>query len=107
MAHFAHDSGIADVLERYCQELIRVKLPIAGIYLFGSYAKGTQKEQSDIDIAIFWDKDTLNRLEADVQLLKLTRNIDLRIEPHSFCREDVIDPDPFVKEILAHGKRID
>ena len=107
MALVAHYQGIDDVLKSYRMALKLNNLPIACIYLFGSYAKGTEREQSDIDLAVFWDTNTLNRLEADIQLLKLTRTIDLRIEPHSFCNEDMADPDPFVREILTHGKRLE
>ena len=106
MADLMYKSEIDEVLDNYKNLLALNHLPISSIYLFGSYSKGMQKENSDIDIAVFWDTETLNRFEADVQLLKLTRTIDLRIEPHSFCKGDMDDPDPFLQQILLNGKRL-
>lgn len=37
---------------------------------------------------------------------RLTRHVDLRIEPHSFSRRDFENPDPFVREIITTGERI-
>jgi hypothetical protein len=55
---------------------------------------------------VFWDLDEIDGFDEDVQLMRLTRNVDLRIEPHSFSRKDFENPDPFVKEILATGQRL-
>jgi uncharacterized protein len=56
------------------------------IYLFGSYAKGSPKENSDIDIGILAkDLSTIPKSEyrdIDRQLMYDTINIDARIEPH-------------------------
>ena len=38
--------------------------------------------------------------------MKLTRKIDLRIEPHPFEKSDVDDHNPFLEEILRTGIRI-
>lgn len=72
----------------------------------GSYAKDVYHPDSDIDLAVFWDKDEIDGFDEDVLLMKLTRNIDLRIEPHSFARTDFYDTDPYIKEILKTGVRI-
>lgn len=56
------------------KDLVIAAVPSAeSIFLFGSYAKGTAQEQSDIDIAILLEKDLqwrernalLNRLYSD------------------------------------------
>ena len=70
------------------------------IILFGSYVKGTPREDSDIDIAIvFSDYD--NRLDRQVELMKLTRQIDTRIEPHPFRENEFNISNPFVNEIVS------
>ncbi len=107
MAYNEDYSLIEGTIQRYLKTLTENNIPVSRLYLFGSCAKGTQKHDSDIDLAVFWDEDSIDRFESDLRLMKLTRNIDLRIEPHSFCRKDMVDPDPFVGEILATGIRMD
>ena len=76
------------------------------VFLFGSYAKGTNHEESDIDIAVI-----LNEFESpmniQLELMRLRRKIDSRIEPHPFREKDFNITNPVVYEILKHGQRID
>jgi len=74
--------------------------------LFGSYAKESQHADSDIDLAVFIDKEDINIFDENLELMKLTRNVDLSIEPHTFARIDFDEPDPFVNEIITTGERI-
>lgn len=107
MAYSEDLSLIEGTIQRYLNTLAENNIPVSRLYLFGSCAKGTQRHDSDIDLAVFWDEDSIDRFESDLRLMKLTRLVDLRIEPHSFCRKDILDPDPFVGEILATGRRMD
>ena len=76
------------------------------LYLFGSYASGAAAGHSDIDLAIFLNKPEIDSFQEDLQLMRLRRKVDLRIEPHAFARSDFRQPDPFVKEIVTKGTRI-
>jgi len=93
-------------VKQYIQTLRDNQIAVWRLYLFGSRARGTAQMESDIDLAVFWDLDEIDGFDEDVQLMRLTRNVDLRIEPHSFSRKDFENPDPFVKEILATGQRL-
>ena len=54
-------------------------------YLFGSYAKGMADIDSDIDLAIIFE-DFPDTFDMQVQLMKLRRKFDTRIEPHHHRR---------------------
>jgi len=70
--------------------------------LFGSYVRGNASKDSDIDIAVvFLDYD--NRLDRQVELMKLTRQVDTRIEPHPFRENEFVLSNPFVHEIVSYG----
>ena len=74
------------------------------VYIFGSYAKGTFREDSDIDVAI-----VVNHLEGDYfeihpLLWKLRRQIDDRIEPVLIEKEH--DDAGFLTEIVRYGIEI-
>ncbi len=74
------------------------------IVLYGSYAKGTAKEDSDIDIAVIYDTIGDDYLEKSHRLFKLRRGIDSRIEPVLLERKN--DASGFCEEVLKTGKVI-
>jgi predicted nucleotidyltransferase len=73
------------------------------IILFGSYSKGNFDEHSDIDIAVVFD-DYDNSIQRQVELLKLTRHVDSRIEPHPFRERDFNVNNPLAYEVLRFGE---
>jgi len=72
------------------------------IILFGSYAKNNAREDSDIDIAIVVEKFDDDYLSLITKLNKLTRNIDDRIEPLLFLKNN--DKSGFLGQIQTEGK---
>jgi predicted nucleotidyltransferase len=90
----------------YVHTLEQSKVPVWRLYLYGSYAKGTYHADSDIDLAVFWDREDIDGFDEDVLLRKLCWDIDLRIEPHSFARTDFDETDPYIREIIETGERI-
>lgn len=81
---------------------IPAELEIKKAFLFGSFAKGMENENSDIDIAIVVGNMT-NFFSTQMQLMKVRRNLDLRIEPHPISVSDFTIKNPFVSEILKSG----
>ena len=96
----------SQVLEKVVQyaTLVSEKMKPQKIVLYGSYAKGNWKEESDIDIAVIVDTVDGDFLETEAMLYKLRRNIDDRIEPVLFEEEN--DESGFLDEILKHGQVI-
>ena len=92
--------AILDTIKTYIEE-VKKHYHIDAVILFGSYAKGLNTEDSDIDLAII-SKDIENEFEDGVQLLKLTWGIDTRIEPHAFSK-DHFESNPFSAEIIKNG----
>lgn len=106
MAEGYNNSLINQKINEYINILKTNGIKIWRMYLYGSYAKGTYTEHSDIDLAIFLDLNELDGFEEDALLMKLRRKVDLRIEPHVFARIDYDQSDPLVKEIIRTGRRI-
>jgi uncharacterized protein len=75
------------------------------IILFGSYAKGNYNDDSDIDIAVVI-KDYNNLMDMQLDLMRLRRKIDSRIEPHPFRESEFELSDPIVYEIVKYGQDI-
>ena len=95
---------IEKIVENYIN-VLKEKYNISEVYVFGSYAKGNEREDSDIDIAIV-SNDFIDRMDAMLDLLMLKTDIDLRIEPHPFNQEEFEDGNPFVQEIKNTGLKV-
>ena len=104
MAENTIDVNIINIVKKYINEISK-KFKIKGVYLFGSYAKGTDNKDSDIDVAIILDSDA-NTFDLMLELMMLTQNIDLRIEPHPIKENDFEEGNPFVEEIKTTGFKV-
>lgn len=98
------DVNIIESVKRYIEEISKY-YKIQEVYLFGSYAKGTNNEDSDIDVAIIINSDN-NTFDLLVELMMYTQYIDLRIEPHPIKVKDFEEGNPFVQEILNTGVKV-
>lgn len=88
-------------------EIICKFYKVEAIILFGSYAKGTEREDSDIDIAIVIDEFKDNIIDEEVELMKFRKGIDYRIEPHIIRIDDYKKvSNPFVKEVIDTGIKV-
>ena len=96
---------IREIARRYADAL-RMEFDLQELYVYGSYAKGTQRTDSDIDIAVVADAFTGDTVEDTWRLMKLRRNIDIRIEPHPFLPSDFTQANPAALEVMRTGIRI-
>jgi len=93
-------SEVISIVSKY-KVLVSRHFDIENIILFGSYAKGNQKEDSDIDVAVVVNSMDLDFFTYAPLLWKLRREIDDRIEP--ILIEKNKDESGFLKEILKTG----
>jgi predicted nucleotidyltransferase len=87
---------------------VRQKFPVSRAVLFGSYAKGTASELSDIDICFFLDSfNGKQRVEVITDLLTIAGTYKgVFFEPIAFPVSEIERDNPFVREILETGKDI-
>ncbi|NLI93523.1 MAG: nucleotidyltransferase domain-containing protein [Peptococcaceae bacterium] len=95
---------ISETVKNYADD-VRHVMPVDKVVLFGSYAKGTATEQSDIDICFFLQSfEGKNRVEILTDLLRLSDKYrGIYFEPTAFPTEEIERGNPFVKEILRTG----
>ncbi len=85
----------------YADEVCKVFKP-SSIVMYGSYAKDTARPESDIDIAVIFDRYNGNRLEDSALLWKLTMKVSTDIEPILLDRANAIDS--FVNDVINTGE---
>ena len=69
------------VVKKYADVLKKNNFSFVNLYLFGSYALGKQKRDSDIDVAVVVKKIDEDYLKQKMNLWKFTIKVDTRIEP--------------------------
>jgi len=87
-------------LKQYKRLLLK-QMEFDELILFGSYAKGTQKEDSDVDVAIILDETIGDYFSTRPLVWKISRAVDDRIEPLIFERKH--DDSGFLEEIIQTG----
>ena len=71
---------------------------IEEVILFGSWAKGTENEHSDIDIAVVGAKD-IEKLREDIENIPTLRSFD--VVDTETCKNELL-----LKEIKQYGRKI-
>lgn len=90
----------------YLQRLKNTNIDFSEAWLFGSYAKGSQHDNSDIDIAIVLKDNVNHTFDTDVQLMLIRKGEETIIEPHAFSKEEFDFNVPIVNQIVKYGERI-
>ena len=99
------NKDILKIINEYIKE-IKKHYNITAIILFGSYAKGTENKDSDIDIAVISD-DFDDIYDCMATLMGMTWDIDARIEPHPIKKKDYDEvSDYFIKEVIDTGIKV-
>jgi predicted nucleotidyltransferase len=100
--------AVTTILRQYIAD-VKKAMPIDKVYLYGSYAKGTAREDSDVDVCFFLEafvsRRTLDVL-AELFYLKTKYDKDVLIEPNAFPTAELFNDNPFVKEVLRTGKEV-
>ena len=84
--------------------LLKGHFQIDNVYLFGSYATNTNKEDSDIDVAIVVSNISDDFFAVNPLLWKIRRQVDDRIEPILIDKDN--DKSGFLEEIKRSGIEI-
>ena len=88
--------SIEEILE---QVIIKCKKhEVSELILFGSWAKGTAGEHSDVDIAVTIGKD-IEELREDIESIPTLRSFDIVDMDH--CKNELL-----LKEIRQYGRKI-
>ncbi len=106
MAQGTDTKIIMETVNKYLNLLRESHISFEQVYLYGSYAKGNPREDSDIDLAIIAKDWVPDVFDAQFELMRLGRRVDTRIEPHPLKKSEFDKTNPYVREILTTGKEI-
>ena len=85
-------------------DVVRQNFNVKKVILYGSYSRGSARKDSDIDVAVVFNRIDEDFLMVAAKLFRLRREIDTRIEP--VLLEESNDKSGFLEEILKTGEVI-
>ena len=97
------------IINQYVSD-VKAVLPIDKVYLYGSYANGTARWDSDVDLCFFSDSfaaQDIMHIIGRLYALKRPYNKYICLEPNAFPLSELDNDNPFVKEVLRTGTEID
>jgi len=98
---------VVDEVNEYKKLLKADKLPITGVYVFGSQAKGTARKGSDIDVAVVSPKFKDSWTALSYLYSKLPYGLGWSIEPMGFNPKDFEDKySTLIYEIKKYGVKV-
>ncbi len=99
---------IVKIIRKYAEQLIEKGINVHKVILFGSYAAGNHRCDSDIDIAVVSGDFGEDRFEERVLLSKIAYYVDARIEPHPVSLKDFTEDtwQTLLHEIKSKGIEI-
>jgi predicted nucleotidyltransferase len=93
-----------DIVRSYAREIEAQGVRLNTVILYGSFAKGTQHEWSDIDVALVADNFTgFGYIDHDLFPFIGIKKPYIRIEPKTYSTEYFHEGDPFIEEIKKDG----
>lgn len=95
------------IAKRYAHVLKDDGFKVKKVFLYGSFARGTNRADSDIDLAIISSSFAVHREEKEKLLWHHVLKVDSRIEPVAYTPEEFDPIDPLVWEIQQEGIKID
>lgn len=96
--------AVIQSLQRFLAAVREVRR-VEAAYVYGSQARGTATEWSDIDVAVV-SPDFGDLFQERLLLMRLAAQVDDRIEPHPFRPADFDPTAPLVSEIRRTGVRV-
>lgn len=79
---------IRNIITRFSCELKNEGIDIIRIFLYGSYAKGTERIDSDIDVAVVCKEFDIDPIEQNMKFWKIAAKVDTRISPFSLSMKE-------------------
>ena len=100
-------NAVIKKVRNYAKEINKSGVNLRKVILFGSYAKGTQHEWSDIDVALVADNFT-GVCFLDKKLFPYIgiKEPYIGIEPRTYSTDYFLESDPFIEEIKKTGIEI-
>jgi len=95
--------AVIDTVRNYAHQIEARGVRLRTVILYGSFAKGTQHEWSDIDVALVADEFTGISFDDKKSFPRIRKEPYIRIETKTYPTDYFLNSDPFIEEIKKDG----
>ena len=99
-------TAVKKLVKTYINTLQASQFPVSRAFIYGSYARGDFRKDSDIDVCIISKAYNPNDDAVRLFLWQKRRNIDARIEPVGYSPKDFKDDVVLADIIREEGVRV-
>jgi len=100
------DKSVISIVEQYLAVLMYHSIPVAYAVLFGSFARGEQHADSDVDLLVVSDAFDEDWHKWNRKLWELTAYSDATIEPIPVTEDELVNDDLSIRIEMARREGI-
>ena len=78
---------IKTLIQKFLKCLSQEGIPIQRVFIYGSYAKGEESKDSDIDVMLISEVFDKNDDQTVGKTWRISKSVDVRIEPYTIGRK--------------------
>ncbi|MBM2815867.1 MAG: polymerase subunit beta [Ignavibacteria bacterium] len=100
------DENVVQIIRELSDELKALYPEFRGIYLFGSYARGDAREDSDLDVAVIINTDVDSKIKKEIGHIVYEYDLkyDILLDEHIYNYKDIFAPiTPLRQNIKTEG----
>jgi predicted nucleotidyltransferase len=102
------EKTIIALIQRFLKRLLQEGIPVEKAFLYGSYARGEENEESDIDVMIV--SEIFDRLDDQTvgKTWRISRSVDVKIEPYTVGKKRFFNDQysPLLQLVKTEGLEI-
>ncbi len=99
---------VVKLIRRLLGRLLKEGIPVERVFLYGSYARGEENDESDIDVMLVSEIFDKNEDQLVGKTWRISQSIDNRIEPYTVGRKKFLTDQwsPLLQIVKKEGLEI-
>lgn len=99
---------IVTLIQTFLQRLLQEGIPVEKAFLYGSYARGEENEDSDIDVMVVSEIFDNNDDKHVGKTWRISRSVDVRLEPYTVGKKRFLTDQfsPLLQLVKTEGLEI-
>jgi predicted nucleotidyltransferase len=100
--------SVVILVQKFLKRLLHEGIPVEKAFLYGSYARGEENEESDIDVMVVSEVFDNNEDQTVGKTWRISRSVDARLEPYTIGKKRFLNDEfsPLLQLVKKEGLEI-